>query len=189
MADINGSRILIMATDGFEQSELEVPMDRLRVQGARVDVAGPEGASEIKGWHDKNWGNKVSVDLEIGAVEVEDYEALIIPGGQMSPDALRLNDDAVALVQEFLDAGKIVAAICHGPSLLVEADVVDGCTLTSWPSIRTDIENAGGEWVDRPVVVHDGIVTSRSPKDLAAFVATIIEQIQAGPEREPRLNV
>lgn len=188
MAIIREARFLIMATDGFEQSELEVPLQRLRAAGATVDIAAPEGASEIKGWHDKNWGTKVPVDLEIAAVEVEDYDALILPGGQMNPDVLRMNDDAVALVQEFVDAGKPIAAICHGPWLLVEADLVDGKTVTSWPSIRTDIENAGGEWVDREVVVDDGLITSRSPRDLDAFVAAIIEIVEGGRDRPQPIN-
>ncbi len=179
MVSIREARILIMATDGFEQSELQTPLTRLRAAGAKVEVAAPEGASEIKGWQDKNWGAKVPVDLEIAAVEVDDYDALVLPGGQMNPDILRMNDDAVALVQDFLDAGKIVAAICHAPWLLIEADVVDGKNLTSWPSVRTDIENAGGEWIDREVVVDGGLITSRSPKDLDAFVAAIIEQIES----------
>ncbi|MDB5510238.1 MAG: putative Protein deglycase, partial [Hyphomicrobiales bacterium] len=161
MTSMSEARILIMATDGFEQSELQVPLEKLRAAGARVDVAAPEGASEIKGWQDKNWGAKIPVDLEIGAAEVEDYDALVLPGGQMNPDVLRMNDDAIALIQEFIDAGKTVAAICHAPWLLVEADAVDGKKVTSWPSIRTDVENAGGDWVDREVVVDDGLITSR----------------------------
>jgi protease I len=179
MPRIRDARILIMATDGFEQSELMVPLTKLRKAGAKVEIAAPEGAAEIKGWAEKNWGLKVPVDLEIGAVDLEDYDALVLPGGQMNPDVLRMNDDAVALVQEFIDAGKLVAAICHAPWLLVEADAVDGRCLTSWPSLRTDIENAGGEWVDRDVVFDDGVITSRSPKDLDAFVAAIIEQLEA----------
>lgn len=188
MPSIREARILIMATDGFEQSELLTPLTKLRAAGAKVDVAAPEGATEIKGWAEKNWGQKVPVDLEIAAVDIADYDALVLPGGQMNPDVLRMNDDAVALVQEFLDEGKIVAAICHAPWLLVEADAVDGRTLTSWPSVRTDVENAGGEWVDREVVVDDGVITSRSPKDLDAFVAAIIEQVEAEGRGEQRLK-
>lgn len=186
MPNIRNARILIMATDGFEQCELQVPLERLRAAGAKVEIAAPEGASEIKGWAEKNWGSKVPVDLEIGAVDVDDYDALVLPGGQMNPDTLRMNDDAVALVQEFIDAEKIVAAICHAPWLLVEADAVDGRSVTSWPSVRTDIENAGGDWVDREVVVDEGVITSRSPKDLDAFVAAIIEQVESGDEEAER---
>lgn len=182
MPSIKEARILIMASDGFEQSELMVPLERLRAAGATVEIAAPEGYTQIKGWSDKNWGAKVSVDCEIAAVDVEDYDALVLPGGQMNPDNLRINDDAVALVQDFIDGGKIVAAICHAPWLLIEADAVDGRGLTSWASLRTDIENAGGEWIDKDVVVDERIITSRSPKDLDAFVAAIIKEIEAEDE-------
>ena len=188
MASIGEARIIIMASDGFEQSELQVPLERLRAAGAKVHICAPEGAREIKGWTDKNWGAKFPVDLEIAAVDTADYDALVLPGGQMNPDALRMNDDAVALVQDFIDDGKPVAAICHAPWLLIEADAVDGRNVTSWPSLRTDLENAGAEWVDRPVVVDDGVITSRSPKDLDAFVTALIAQIEeqiAGPGRLP----
>ncbi len=188
MASIGEARILIMATDGFEQSELQVPLERLRAAGAKVHICAPEGAREIKGWTDKNWGTKIPVDLEIAAVDTVDYDALVLPGGQMNPDALRMNDDAVALVQDFIDEGKPVAAICHAPWLLIEADAVDGRNVTSWPSLRTDLENAGAEWVDRAVVVDDGVITSRSPKDLEAFIAALIAQIEeeiADPGRLP----
>jgi protease I len=178
MASIGEARILIMATDGFEQSELQVPLERLRGAGAKVHICAPEGAREIKGWADKNWGAKFPVDLEIAAVDTADYDALVLPGGQMNPDALRMNDDAVALVQDFIDEGKPVAAICHAPWLLIEADAIDGRNVTSWPSLRTDLENAGAEWVDRAVVVDDGVITSRSPKDLDAFITALIAQIE-----------
>ncbi len=178
MPSIKEARILIMASDGFEQSELMVPLEKLRAAGATVEIAAPEGQSQIKGWSDKNWGAKVPVDCEIAAVDADEYDALVLPGGQMNPDNLRLNDDAVALVQEFIDGGKIVAAICHAPWLLIEADAVDGKSLTSWPSLRTDIENAGGVWLDKDVVVDDGMITSRAPKDLEAFVTAIIREIE-----------
>ncbi len=179
MPSINEARVLIMASDGFEQSELMVPLERLRAAGAKVEIAAPEGQPQIKGWSEKNWGLKVPVDCEIAAVDVDDYDALVLPGGQMNPDNLRVNDDAVALVQEFVDAGKVVAAICHAPWLLIEADAVDGRCLTSWPSLRTDIENAGGEWIDKDVVLDERIITSRSPKDLDAFVAAIVKAIES----------
>lgn len=179
MTSISEARILIMATDGFEQSELEVPRTRLRSLGAKVDICAPVGATEIKGWADKTWGAKIPVDLEIGAVDVRDYDALILPGGQINPDVLRMNDEAVALVQDFLDDGRLVAAICHAPWLLIEADAVDGRSVTSWPSLRTDLENAGAKRVDRPVVVDDHVITSRSPKDLDQFVSAIVEQIES----------
>lgn len=182
MPNISEAKILIMATNGFEQSELMVPLDKLRRMGAKVEVAAPKGP-EIKGWNEKEWGEKVKVDVEIAAVDIDDYDALVLPGGQMNPDTLRINPDAVALVRDFLEQDKIVAAICHAPWLLVEAGAVRNRTLTSWPSLKTDIRNAGGNWVDREVVDDDGIITSRSPRDLDAFVGKIVEEIEEGEHR------
>lgn len=183
MPTIREAKILIMATDGFEQSELMTPLQKLREAGAWVQVAAPKG-SEIRGWNDKEWGESIAVDLDIRSVDPSDYHCLVLPGGQMNPDTLRLNEDAIDLILDFLHAGKIVAAICHAPWLLVEAGVVEGRELTSWPSIRTDVENAGGQWVDKAVVVDDTIITSRSPADLDAFVAKIIEEIETGEHLE-----
>lgn len=179
MTAIDKARILIMATDGFEQSELVVPRDRLRQAGARVEVATPSGG-EIRGWDETDWGDKVPADLSIGQARVDDYDALVLPGGQINPDKLRTDANAVRLVRQFLAAGKVVAAICHGPWLLVEADGLRGRNVTSFQSIKTDVANAGGKWVDKEVVVDQGIITSRSPKDLDAFVGKIIEEVQEG---------
>ncbi len=186
MPSIADSRILIIATDGFEQSELEVPRDKLREAGAKVDVATPTGEA-IRGWKEKDWGDSVTADLRIADAEVGSYEALVIPGGQINPDKLRVDDDAMALVQDFIEEGKIVAAICHGPWLLAEADAIEDRRVTSFKSIRTDLENAGADWVDEEVVADEGIVTSRSPDDLPAFVAKIIEEIEEG--RHPRTAI
>lgn len=177
MTGIKQAKILIMATDGFEQSELFVPLEKLRAAGATVSIAAPK-AGDIRGWNKSDWGKSVVADLEIDHVDADDFDALVLPGGQINPDVLRINTRAVELVLDFLDSEKIVAAICHAPWLLVEADAVEGRTLTSWPSVKTDIENAGGDWVDEEVVVDDNIITSRSPKDLDAFVAKIIEEIE-----------
>jgi protease I len=179
MTDIGKSRILIIAADGFEQAELEVPRDSLRAKGARVDVATPDGQA-IKGWDRKDWGRPAQADLKITDADSGDYDALVIPGGVMNPDKLRMDDDAMAVVRDFLDSGKVVAAVCHGPWLLVEADALDGREATSWPSLRTDMENAGADWVDEEVVVDDGIITSRKPEDLDAFVAKIVEEVEEG---------
>jgi deglycase len=179
MPDIKKSRILIIATNGFEQAELEVPRDRLRDAGAQVDVASPDG-KEIRGWDKKDWGRTVPVDLKIGASKMDDYDALVIPGGVMSPDKLRIDDDAMALVKAFLASDKVVAAVCHGPWLLVQADALRGRQATSYKSIRKDLENAGAKWVDEEVVVDNGIITSRKPDDLHAFTAKIIDEIQDG---------
>jgi protease I len=177
MPEIRTAKILIMATDGFEQSELFVPLDKLRAAGATVRIASPH-KGEIKGWDKTNWGQSATVDIEIDDVDADEFDILVLPGGQMNPDVLRINEKAVEVVLDFLDSEKIVAAICHAPWLLVEADAVEGRTLTSWPSVKTDIENAGGDWVDEEVVVDDNIITSRSPKDLDAFVAKIIEEFE-----------
>jgi protease I len=185
MPSIKQAKILIMATDGFEQSELMVPLEKLRAAGADVKIASPK-AGVIKGWDKTDWGQTVPVDMELEAVDADDYHALVLPGGQMNPDVLRINEKAVELVLDFLDSEKIVAAICHAPWLLVEADAVEGRTLTSWPSVKTDIENAGGDWVDEEVVVDDNIITSRSPKDLDAFVAKIIEEIEEMDDHDVR---
>ena len=179
MTQIDQARILILAADGFEQSELEVPRDELRKAGAKVDVATPDG-KPIRGWKTKDWGDTADADLKIADVKPAEYNALVLPGGQINPDILRVNPDAMKVVRTFLDSGKPVAAICHGPWLLVEADAVRGRKVTSYKSIRTDVKNAGGNWVDQEVVVDSGIITSRSPDDLPAFVAKIIEEVQKG---------
>lgn len=179
MAKIGDARILIIATHGFEQSELLEPRDQLTAKGATVHVAAPE-PGEIKGWKDKNWGDSVPVDVAISAVQADSYDALVLPGGQMNPETLRLNRQALAVIEAFLRAGKVVAAICHAPWLLVETKAVLGRRLTSYPSIRTDVLNAGGNWVDEEVVVDEGIITSRSPADIPAFVAKIVEEIEEG---------
>ncbi|MBS7539005.1 type 1 glutamine amidotransferase domain-containing protein [Ancylobacter lacus] len=179
MPNIREARILILATHGFEQSELMVPRDALRKAGATVELATPDG-QPIRGWNEKDWGDTAEADLKIAAADPARYDALVLPGGVINPDQLRVNPDAMKVVRAFLDSGKVVAAVCHGPWLLVEADAVRGRNVTSFPSIRTDVVNAGGNWVDREVVADQGIVTSRSPADLPAFVAKIIEEVGEG---------
>ncbi|MGN6515944.1 MAG: type 1 glutamine amidotransferase domain-containing protein [Rhizomicrobium sp.] len=179
MPDIKQSRILIIATNGFEQAELEVPRDKLREAGAEVDVASPDG-KEIRGWDKTDWGRPASVDLKIADAKCGDYKALVIPGGVINPDKLRIDDDAMRVVREFLSSGKIVAAVCHGPWLLVQADALRGRQATSYKSIRKDVENAGAKWVDKEVVADNGIITSRNPGDLDAFTKKIIEEIREG---------
>jgi len=179
MTDIKNAHVLIIATDGFEQSELEVPRDRLKQAGATVTVASPDG-DQIRGWKGDDWGSSVPVDMAINAVKCANYDALVIPGGQINPDKLRVDKQAMKVVREFLDSGKTVAAICHGPWLLAEADALRDRDVTSYHSIRRDIENAGGNWMDKEVVVDNGVITSRSPDDLDAFVAKIVEEIGEG---------
>jgi protease I len=183
MPDIKQAKILIIATHGFEQSELEVPRDTLRAAGATVKVASTDG-QPIRGWDHKDWGRTAAADMKIADARCEDFDALVIPGGQMNPDTLRINDDAMRVVREFVQSGKLVAAICHGPWLLVQADAVQGRQVTSWKSVRKDLENAGALWVDREVVSDKAIITSRSPADLPAFTSKIIEEIREGRHQQ-----
>jgi protease I len=179
MTDIKQARILIIATNGFEQSELEVPRDQLKAAGADVRIASLDG-KEIKGWKGGDWGRTAAVDLAIKDAQERDYTALVIPGGVMNPDKLRVDEATMTLVRAFLDNGKVVAAVCHGPWLLVQANALRGREATSYPSIRKDVENAGATWIDEEVVVDTGIITSRNPDDLPAFVKKIIEEIGEG---------
>jgi deglycase len=179
MTHMTDAKILILATDGFEQSELLRPLDDLKANGATVHVATPDGEA-ITGWDENDWGKEVAADLKLTDVKVEDYHAIVLPGGQINPDVLRQNKDAVALIKSFADAGKTVAAICHAPWLLIEAGIIEGRKATSYPSIATDLKNAGAKWEDSEVVVDQGIITSRSPDDLEAFVNKIVEEVREG---------
>ncbi len=187
MPAITKSKILIMASDGFEQSELDVPLKKLKDAGASVHVATPDGKS-IKGWDEDDWGSSVDADLAISDVSVADYDALVLPGGQINPDVLRTNGKAVEIVRDFVSGNRIVAAICHAPWLLIEAGVVEGREMTSYTSIRTDLKNAGANVVDKPVAISNGIITSRNPDDLEDFVAKIIEEIEEGRHERDSLS-
>ncbi|AMR28029.1 protease [Hymenobacter psoromatis] len=173
---LKGKRIAILATDGFEQSELTKPQKFLKDEGATVDVISLKSGS-IKGWDQTNWGDKVDVDKTLSEVNVADYDALVLPGGQMNPDKLRIEPTAVKFVRDFAQSGKLVAAICHGSWTLIEADVVRGKHMTSWPSVKTDLRNAGAEWQDSEVVVDGNFITSRKPEDLDAFNKKIEEKL------------
>jgi protease I len=176
---LDGKRILILAAHGFEQSELEVPRDRLKAAGAAVDIVSPE-PGEIKGWDKKDWGRPVKVDKPLSAAKVDDYDAIVLPGGQINPDLLRINPDALTLIKAFYAAGKTVAAVCHAPWLLIETGLARGRKMTSYKSIKTDVTNAGGKWEDSQVVTDNGVITSRNPGDLEAFSARIIEEVREG---------
>lgn len=177
--DLNGKRVAILATDGVEQMELTEPRKALDAAGATTIVVSPK-EGKLKGWHHGNWGDDIPVDRALSDANADDFDALLLPGGVMSPDRLRMDKKAVQFVKAFFHAGKPVAAICHAPWLLVEADVVRNRALTSWPSLQTDIRNAGGDWVDREVVTDMGLVTSRRPDDIPAFNQKMIEEFAEG---------
>ncbi len=176
---LNGRRIAVLATDGFEQSELTEPKRLLEEAGAKTDVIAPGGAKKIKGWDKKDWGDDVPVDVALDSANVDNYDALVLPGGVMNPDKLRLEPAAIALIKAFGKAGKPIAAICHGPWTLIEADLVEGRKITSWPSLRKDLENAGAHWQDSEVVRDGQLITSRKPDDIPAFANALIELLAA----------
>ena len=177
--NLQGKTIAILATDGFEQSELVKPKKALEEAGARTQVVSP-GGGKIRGWDKKDWGQEVPVDITLESADPAQYDALLLPGGVMNPDQLRMNPDAVRFVKHFLEQAKPVAAICHGPWMLVEAGAVRGRTITSWPSLKTDVRNAGGTWVDEEVVLSNGVVTSRKPDDIPAFNRQMIDLFSKG---------
>jgi protease I len=179
MASLGNRKVAILTEEGFEQVELTSPKEALETAGAKVDVISPQ-SGKIKAWDKTNWGIEINVDKQLSAVNPDDYDALVLPGGVLNPDKLRQNKEAVAFVSAFLDEGKPVAAICHGPQILIETGMVGGRTLTSYPSLQTDLENAGAHWIDQEVAVDNGLVTSRSPADLDAFNKKAIEEIGEG---------
>jgi protease I len=171
-------RIAILATDGFEQSELMKPRQAMKDAGFDVDIVSLE-SGEIRGWRDKNWGDSIAVDIEVSNATADSYDALVLPGGVINPDKLRMEPDAVAFVKSFDEAGKPLAAICHGPWMLIESGAAKGREVTSWPSLRTDLTNAGGKWKDAEVVADGHVITSRKPDDIPAFSKAIIDAVNA----------
>ncbi|WGM38702.1 type 1 glutamine amidotransferase domain-containing protein [Caulobacter sp. NIBR1757] len=179
---LNGKIIAVLATDGFEQSELEKPVEALRQAGAKVVIVSPKDGA-IQGWEHHDKGREVAVDQVLAGAKADDFDGLVLPGGVINPDALRLEPQAIEFIRGFATAGKPIAAICHGPWTLINAKAVEGRRMTSWPSLQADLENAGAEWVDEEVVVDRGLVTSRNPDDLPAFCARMIEEFAEGPHR------
>jgi protease I len=178
-AGLNGKRVAVLVTDGFEQVEMTEPRKALDQAGAKTTLISLEGG-KVQGFNHDQAGDKFPVEKTIDSVSAKDYDALLLPGGVANPDKLRTNKQAVAFVKAFADAGKPIAAICHGPWTLIEAGVVKGKTLTSWPSLKTDIQNAGGTWVDEEVHNHHGLITSRKPDDIPAFNRKMIEEFAEG---------
>ena len=173
--DLRGKKVAILSADGFEQSELFEPRAALLQAGAEVEIVSIKG-KEIKGWNKTDWGKSIAVDIVLKDADVSNYDALMIPGGVMNPDLLRKEQTAVKFVKDFFAEGKPVAAICHAPQLLIETEAIKGRRLTSYASIKTDLINAGAEWVDEEVVTDNGLVTSRSPADIPAFCKKMIEE-------------
>ncbi|NTU78019.1 MAG: type 1 glutamine amidotransferase [Chloroflexales bacterium] len=177
--ELDGKRIAILVAHGFEQVELTEPRKALRLAGATPHIVSPT-MGEIRSWNHTDWGDSFPVDVPLDRASPTDFAALLLPGGVMNPDRLRTNPQAVQFVKAFFDAGKPVAAICHGPWTLIEAGVVRGRTLTSWPSLQTDLRNAGATWVDQEVCIDNGLVTSRKPADIPAFNRKMIEAFAEG---------
>ncbi len=186
--NLNGKRVAMLVTDGFEQSELTGPKEALEKAGAKVEIVSPAGA-KVRAWDEEDWGETFEVDVPLKKARPEDHDALVLPGGVMSPDRLRLDKKALSFVRAFFEEGKPVAAICHGPWTLIEAGVVPGRRMTSWPSLQTDLRNAGAQWVDEPVVVDEGLITSRKPADIPVFNRKLIEEFGKEKHSEHKESV
>lgn len=181
--NLANKKVAILVTNGFEQVELEKPLKALKEAGATAHIVAPEGG-KVKGWQKDKWGDEFTVDKTLDEVQEKDYHALVLPGGVISPDKLRTIEKAIKLTRSFFEAHKPVAAICHGPWTLINAGVVDGRKMTSYHSLRKDLENAGANWVDEKVVVDEGLVTSRNPDDLDAFCNKLVEEVAEGKHAE-----
>ena len=181
-AQLSGQKVAILVTNGFEQAELTEPREALRAAGAQADIVSPEQRT-VRAWKHNDWGDSFAVDVALAKARPENYQALLLPGGVLNPDRLRIDEDAIAFIRHFVSEGKPIAAICHGPWTLIEAGAVAGRMMTSYSSIRSDLRNAGAHWVDEPVVVDRGLVTSRHPGDLKIFDKKMIEVFADGARR------
>lgn len=181
--ELEGKKIAILATDGFEEVELTEPKNALEKAGAETFIVSPEGGT-IKAWDHTDWSDEYEVDVALDNAKAEEFDNLMLPGGVLNPDQLRMDDQAIQFVTGFLHAGKPIAAICHGPQILIETKELDGRKMTSYPSIKTDLVNAGVNWVDEEVVVDQGLTTSRSPEDIPAFNDKMIEEFREGVHEE-----
>ncbi|HET7306535.1 MAG TPA: type 1 glutamine amidotransferase domain-containing protein [Gammaproteobacteria bacterium] len=186
MKELQGKKVAILVANGFEQSELAEPKKALEEAGATAQIVSPED-KEVKGWQHKEWGDSFPVDVALDAANAADFDALVLPGGQMNPDNLRLQPKAIEFAKRFFQEGKPVAAICHGPWLLIETGAIKGKTMTSWPTLKSDLTNAGANWVDEEVVTDGGLVTSRKPGDIPAFNRKMIEEFAEGHHRQQQV--
>lgn len=183
---LEGKKIAFVVTDGFEQVELTGPKEKLEAEGADCAIVSPKAEPTVKGWNHTDWGDELPVDMPLAEAKPEEFDALVLPGGAMNPDKLRVMPEVQRFVRRFFEAGKPVAAICHAPWILIDAGVVEGRRLTSWPTVKTDLVNAGADWTDAEVVVDDGLITSRKPEDIDAFTRKIVEEIGEGLHHRPR---
>ncbi|MDB6067946.1 MAG: glutamine amidotransferase [Pedosphaera sp.] len=177
--ELKGKKVAILVEKGFEEVEMTLPREALNAAGAETALVSPV-AKKVKSWDMTKWGKSFPVDVPLAKAQADEYDALLLPGGVINPDKLRINPQAVEFVKSFIEAGKPVAAICHGPWTLIETGAVRGRRMTSWPSLRTDLKNAGADWVDEEVVVDEGLVTSRKPDDIPAFNRKVIEEFKEG---------
>lgn len=185
--ELKSKKVAILATDGFEQVELSKPKQALEEAGAQTHIIAPK-SGQIQGWNHFDKGDYFPVDVALEQANAAEYDALVLPGGVANPDQLRTDQKAVQFIRSFVEAGKPIAAICHGPWTLIEAGVVKGRTVTSWPSLKTDLQNAGANWVDQEVVVDNGLITSRNPHDIPAFNRKIVEEFAEGQHKQQSLS-
>lgn len=179
MATVSEKKVAILTENGFEEAELTSPKKAMENAGIKVDIVSPQ-KEKVKAWNHDHWSIELPVDVNLSDASIDDYDALMIPGGVLNPDKMRVNKDCVKFAKDFLASGKPVAAICHGPQLLIETGLLEGRNMTSYPSVQTDLKNAGVHWEDKEVIVDNGLITSRSPKDLEAFNKKLLEEISEG---------